>query len=433
MNKRAKKQQPQGRNWDATTNRTGFTERRVADLKPQAKRYTVYDDRTKGLAIRIDPNNAKVYFWFRSVRGKPVWRSLGTHPEMTVESARTEASRLNVLLKDWKDEGFKGPSPFASRTPQSSGAPTFAELVDAYVNQHVRETANRPEAAEARIRWMMKKFFGGWSERRIDEITVEDVLRVKNACGQKRHMANRCTEFVRTVYNWAAKVHDGKVNFWQVESPAKNVSRYDEKDRERFLEPPELAQFNKALEEEQHRDLHDFLVLAMNTGARRGDILSMAWENIHWEREVWHVPNPKGGVSYDVALLPAAMAILEARRKKAEETAVFVFPSTGRTGHLGDVKKQWQRFRKAAGIPDIRVHDLRRTVGSYLAMAGVNLPTIAATLGHRSLGSTQIYSRLHDASVREARGIGQAKMLELMRAATKRIEKKPPKQLPASA
>ena len=154
----------------------------------------------------------------------------------------------------------------------------------------------------------------------------------------------------------------------------------------------------------------------------------MRWEDVHWERLVWAVPFPKNGQSYDVQLLPAALEVLKRRRTLVPEGVTYVFPGIGETGHLVDLKRQWDAFRKRAKILDMRVHDLRRTHGSYLAIAGVPLQQIGSALGHRSLQSTEIYSRLLDSAVRAARVTGMEKMQELTKQARKRMrlaERKP--------
>jgi integrase len=220
------------------------------------------------------------------------------------------------------------------------------------------------------------------------------------------------------------------VNFWRVENPARDVSFYDEKERERFLSPSELVRLNSLLAKESHQILADFLVLAINTGARKSDVLAMRWADIQWEREIWRVPFPKGGEAYDVALLPAAVEVLSRRRSEAADSAEFVFPSaTAKSGHVEDVKKQWQAFRAKAKILDVRIHDLRRTCGSFIAMSGGSEVQIAAALGHRSLQSVKVYARLNDENVRQAREVGHQKMIELMALAEERAKAKPP-QLP---
>ena len=134
----------------------------------------------------------------------------------------------------------------------------------------------------------------------------------------------------------------------------------------------------------------------------------------------------KSGESYEVILSPAALAVLEQRRKGAEENAIFVFPGIGKEQHIMDLKRSWSEFRKRARIPDITIHDLRRSHGSYLAVSGASLQIIGRALGHRSTASTEIYSQLLSQSVREAQGKSERKMRELMGSAAKRERRSRP-------
>jgi integrase len=117
------------------------------------------------------------------------------------------------------------------------------------------------------------------------------------------------------------------------------------------------------------------------------------------------------------------MQVLERRRREAKEGAVFVFPASSRTGHISDIKKKWFEFRKRAGIPDVRLHDLRRTKGSYAALSGESLQKIAAVLGHKSLGSTQIYARLNEESARKTSLASDQAMQQMMKEARKRAKR----------
>ena len=124
-------------------------------------------------------------------------------------------------------------------------------------------------------------------------------------------------------------------------------------------------------------------------------------------------------------LLPAALDTLKARRKVAADDVIWVFPGVGASGHLIDLKKRWDAFRKRSKLTDVRIHDLRRTCASYLAIAGVSLQQIAASLGHKSMQSTSIYAKLADSAVRDAREVGAAKMISMMAAAKKRRKRSP--------
>jgi integrase len=398
-----------------------ITEKAVLKLQPGEKREQFKDDQQIGFGVRVDPDGRKSFYWFRKIHGVPRFRPCGEFPKTSVIEARREARRFDGIAAEWERADYEGEDPFARQKKAEPAAvasvPTFSELVESYIQKHVRLTANRPERAEYDARLYARKYFGKWTDRPVDSIIERDVLEVRNACGERLITANRCVEFIRRLFNWSTRS-----KFFKVANPAEDIEKYPEKERTRFLQPKELPKFNEVLEKETNEDLKDFLVLSINTGARKSDVLSMRWQDIDWEREVWSVPYPKNGESYDVSLLPAALVTLKRRAEGAVEDAKYVFPGVGRTGHLIDLKKPWEAFRKKAGIPDIRVHDVRRSVGSFAAMAGMSLPMIGQMLGHKSLQATKIYSRFVQEPIRDAREAGQAKMISLMQSAAKRAK-----------
>lgn len=410
-----------------------FTQKAIEKLPVLKERAHYYDKDIRGFGLRVEASGRKSFFFFVKANGKPEFRSLGQFPDIDVQKAREAAKLWAGRLSNWKLTGFEGPSPFEKE--KRTNAPTFQQLIDAYVERHVKQTANRPEHAEANVRWIVKKHFSGWLARPIDSIGIEDVLLLKNEVGKEhKYMANRLVETVRCVFNWSAANREGKVNFWPAQNPAKDIEFFKEKTRDRFLQPDELLKFNAALEKEPHRDLRDFLKLALATGARKSDILGARWTDIKFELLTWHVPTSKSG-AYDVSLTPAALEVLERRRKEIPDSIDFVFPSHSKCGHVTDLKKAWDKFRKRAGIPDVRLHDMRRTRGSYLAISGASLQQIGRALGHRSLGSTQIYARLHDSAVRKALEAGDQTMERMMAEARKRMKRqaRKPKLLAAVA
>ena len=144
----------------------------------------------------------------------------------------------------------------------------------------------------------------------------------------------------------------------------------------------------------------DFFLMLLLTGARRANVQAMRWEDISVERTVWRIPETKSGEPVTVPLVTEAMEILT--RRKGAIDSPFVFPSHGKSGHLIEPNPAWQRLISRAGIADLRMHDLRRTFGSWQAAAGVSLNIIGKSMGHKNQSTTAVYARLSLEPVRAA-------------------------------
>ena len=111
----------------------------------------------------------------------------------------------------------------------------------------------------------------------------------------------------------------------------------------------------------------------------------MRWQNIELADNRWSVPEPKNRTPYAVPLVREAIEMLKDRQSIC---------GTGASGHLVNLKRGWNGLLARAKITDLRIHDLRRTLGSWQAASGASLPVIGKSLGHRSTCATQIYARL---------------------------------------
>ena len=126
----------------------------------------------------------------------------------------------------------------------------------------------------------------------------------------------------------------------------------------------------------------------------------MRWDELNLETGVWRIPETKNGDSHTIPLVPQATAILKTRQAKSQ--SIWVLPGTGRFGYLNDPKKAWHRILERAQIENLRIHDLRRTLGSWQAAMGANSFIIGKTLGHKSPQSTAVYARLNLDPVRDS-------------------------------
>ncbi|MGD0908943.1 MAG: site-specific integrase [Candidatus Acidiferrales bacterium] len=372
--------------------KTNFTKRSLEKLPAKDKRYNVLDAQTRGLGLCVYPTGQKTFYHVAKVLGYPRRTTIGQFPDMSIEAARGKASGLNEKLADWKGKDFQGPAPFEKQL----GEPTFGALVDAYIEKHLRQHAKRPERAEKYLKYTVNAHLASWKNRKIGTIRRPDVLKVHAELGQDRKFAaNAVIEIVRRLFNFA------KTEEWSGNNPAEKLNRFHEPSRTRFLDSEELPRLLSALREESNSDLRDFVLLALFTGARKDDILSMRWENVSLPDNRWEVPEPKNSEPYFIPLTPEVVEILMQRQARKSD-GPYVFPSSAGTGHVINLKRAWKRLLKRAKLEDFRMHDLRRTLGSWQAAAGTSLSIIGKSLGHSSTSATKVYARLNLDPIRES-------------------------------
>lgn len=172
--------------------------------------------------------------------------------------------------------------------------------------------------------------------------------------------------------------------------------------RDRFLSGEELARFFEALDLTENPAFKDFILLSLFTGARKSNVLSMRWKDIDFERNVWKIPGElsKNGEPMQIPLGPDVLDILW--RRRAETSSVFVLPGPGAKGHYTTPTHAWQTLLRRARLEDFRIHDLRRSMGSWMTIQGTSLPIVGKALGQKTSQATGIYARLNLDPVRAA-------------------------------
>lgn len=209
--------------------------------------------------------------------------------------------------------------------------------------------------------------------------------------------ANHMIILMRSMMNWNLRNEKITGN-----NPWAGVKSIRIEPRECFLTPQELVRFFRALNERKGEVIYDYVLMSLYTGARRSNILSMSWEHIDLNLRIWRIP-PKLSKNKESTVVPLtsnAMKILEERFGKTD--GPWVFPGKVAGKHLVEPKRPWYKLLEDAQIKNVRLHDLRRTLASYMAMGNHSLPVIAKALGHKTIAVTQIYSRLMSDPVRNA-------------------------------
>ncbi|KJV97093.1 phage integrase family protein [Orientia tsutsugamushi str. UT76] len=170
--------------------------------------------------------------------------------------------------------------------------------------------------------------------------------------------------------------------------------------RERRPSYDEMSKFLQVLCGEATPLTRDFALLALYTGARKRNVLEIEWDNIDFERKIWHIPKTKNGKAQNIPLTNEMIKILQAR--KLTSKSKLVLPSdSSKSGHLEQPYEAWNRICKKAGIKNFRIHDLRRTFPSCLSDIGAGQYIIRAALNHINFESTSDYSIVSTELLRE--------------------------------
>lgn len=284
-----------------------------------------------------------------------------------------------------------------TQTISGSNLHTFQTVFNLYMTENVIPLGKRQD----NFRYFYNKHGSKWADVLIADISKLDVLQWRNKtameCGPQG--AQRALDTMSAIINWAIKHEIVGIE----KNPCKYIDRLKCEPRERFLSLEELENLDRALSEESAL-FEDFFLLCLLTGARRGNVLAMRWDNLDLESALWHIPakSHKNRQSQPIVLTEAAVNLLNQRKSESVMGASWVFPSPKINDHLKNPLKAWARVCQKAGLDNARIHDLRRTMGSHMAIQGESAYIIGKMLGHRDHRSTAVYARLDLKPVREA-------------------------------
>jgi len=368
---------------DLPANRFRFTEARVRDLTPPSagKRERYHDTGQAGLCLRVTASGVKSFTVYKKVAGKPVDVTLGRWPGCTVEAARKAAAKeLPVMAA--------GIDPNAAKQAMRAEA-TLGELLADFITMHAKPRKRTWAEDES----LFRRYLTPWRGRRLSAITRQDVIAWHGKIGRDHGQgcANRAHSLLRKMFNFARQ------RGFAAENPAQGIERFREHSRDRFLDGEELQRLFTAMAKEPSRTMRDLFLAALLTGARRANVCGMRWDDFDLARGLWRIPGEasKNGDPLVVILVPQVVALLRERRGLVANCVPWVFPSeASKAGHVTALHSAWKRLLERAGLTNVRIHDLRRTLASWQVAGGASLPVIGRSLGHRSVTATAIYARL---------------------------------------
>lgn len=377
-----------------------------AAMPPAQGQAFLRDESLKGFAVRITSGGSKSFVLEKIIHGRFTRLSLGRYGELTLEQARALALKRMVEIREGRD-------PVAERR-QRQQSPTFGDLEKMFLERHVSR-----KKSQANDRAIFNHHLANWRTRKLHTITRDDIARLHSRIGTEpssvvrpgrptpRPMprtANAILNLLRCMFNLAQDwgMHSGP-------NPCIRIKKFPEVKRDRFVTPDELPRLWKALQNEPNPFVRAAFFVGLLTGARRSEVLQMQWADLDLQQGLWKIPETKAGRPHYIPLPRPVIEELLKLPRLAGNPHVFC----GRWGrsHLVNVAKPWRRIRKEAGLNDVRIHDLRRTLGSWLVAAGASLPLIGKTLNHSNQETTAIYARLQLDPVRQALEANAERML----------------------
>lgn len=392
----------------ATKNRRRLSPEVLRRTLGGAKRYRIWDTVVPQLFVSVQPSGVKS-FNVQWSRERP--KSIGKFPGMTVETARTQA--LDIL-----NDASKNGIP-AVAAPKSK-VRSFKAFIDDHYAPWVEAERKAGRATVANIRTQFGPLFDGKPLNFITAWHVEKFKATRLKAGISPVTVNRDLDRIRAAL---AKAVDWKLI---PSHPLNGVkrSKAETEPRARFLDAEEERRLRDALAKreverrkrrlkgnawvaargretrpvwaaDEYTDhLMPLVVLAMNTGLRRGELLGLTWEVIDRKRKQLRVTaaSAKSARVRHIPLNSEALAVVE-RLQKYSLKAGPVF--TGANGAaMTHVKRSWASLTEAAQLEDFHFHDLRHHFASQLVMSGVDLYVVKELLGHSDFAMTQRYAHL---------------------------------------
>lgn len=384
-----------------SSNRINFTERALENLPiPSTGQVVYYDTGSRdGLCVIITYGGTKTYYAYMKFQGTPKRIKIGRVGQTKLHDARRQAHTLKEMADNGQD-------PTLQRRENLNDI-TFRQFYENIYKPEYSLIYKKPHSVENDDS-VFKHRLSQFHNRKLLSIKPDEIERL-HAETQKTHSpytANRVLSLIKHMYVIAVK----KGLMGLRGNPAGGIRKFTEKSRDRFLSGDELKRFWAALCDVKNDVFKNYVMISLFTGMRRNNVLTMRWEHVDFASGLIYVPDSKGGQPLQIPMVNQVRELL--LKISQGKKSGWVLPSKkSASGHFEDPKRPWQELLRVADIKDMRIHDLRRTMGSWQAISGASLPIIGKSLGHKSTSATQVYSRLTVDPIRDSMQTATDKML----------------------
>ena len=366
-----------------------LTKRTVDALEVDGKDALFWDRELAGFGVRVHATGRKTWVVQSRGPGGPKRVTLGRHGELAVDEARKQAALIIDCIK-------RGEEPLA-QPPEAE--PTVAGLAERFMRTHV-EKHLKPGTVAAYRTELDKYILPALGGMGLEEVGGAQVTALHHGLRDTPVLANRAVHLLSRMYTLAEA--------WELVPPGRNpcraLRRYRTRKRERFLTPEEYRRLGRALKQAEAEGavwppaLAAIRLLVL-TGCRRGEILSLGWDDVDRTAGDLRLRDAKAGPRM-VPLTKPVLRVLEGITRSSGNPWVIAGQRPGR--RLTGLHHYWRPVRERAGLHDVRVHDLRHSYASRALALGESLYTIGKLLGHASVATSARYAHLMREAEREA-------------------------------
>lgn len=358
-----------------------------------------WDDEVPGFGVRIWPSGKKTFFVIYRHHGRERFMTLGALGVLTLQQARDMAREVRVKV-------LRGQDPLSDRQRKADAA-TFGEFAAQYLARH----AARKKSGAGDQALIENHLVPAWGNLPLTSIRRSDVAQLHHRLGEKKpevargerqgrnwkkgrftggpFQANRALSLLSTMFNLAKKWGYVAEN-WP--NPTEHVDRFKEPERERFCSADEVRLLAAEIDKEPNLFVKSAIWGYLLTGARKSSLLRMRWSHIDFTGKRVTIPETKKGRAFVMPLTSHLEELLKRLPRLSGNPYVFCGRIPG--SHVGSIDKNWQRIRKAVSLSEIRIHDLRHTVITWLANAGYSLALIGSAVDQTNERTTKRYAHL---------------------------------------
>jgi integrase len=390
----------------ARSNRIKVTKRSVESLPTGVRAAIWYDDKLAGFGVRVMPTGRRFYFArYRNRYGRSRWFTIGEHGKVTADAARAKAQRLLQTV------AVDGSDPSGEREAFRA-APTVNDLLDRYIKEHI-ERRNRARTQASFKGIVDRDIRPELGHIKVAAVTRQDMHKLPAARAGTPRQANLILAVCSKAFSLA--------ELWEMRpegsNPCRKIERYPERHRERFLTAEELGRLGATLRRAEteglpwksggrtlyRRVVTGAIELLLYTGCRLSEVLDLRWERVDFGAGMITLPETKSGRPQLVTMNAPARQVLKVLAEATTVRSEWVLPSVSNPKQAiskAGIEAAWHKIRIAAQIEDVRMHDLRHTVGTYAGQTGANAFLVRDLLRHKNLAMTGRYVNRADSPVR---------------------------------